>query len=121
MSLVSYFFSCNLLYKLCVVNRQNLLFFIPYFVSWYQSYRFLRPGHHSGFHRHFSSLHSWIFFLFTCSLQTYWNLFNSEEMEKVRSLLGFLDKPSGTCSLALPGAPSLSSCINVSHRVYDDS
>ncbi|RVX23273.1 hypothetical protein CK203_000307 [Vitis vinifera] len=27
--------------------------------------------------------------------------FNSEEMEKLRSLLGFLDKPTGTCSLAL--------------------
>ena len=91
-------------------NRQNLLFFIPYFVSWYQSCMFLRPRHHSG-------LHSWIFFY----SRVYWNLFNSEEMEKLRSLLGSLDKPIGTCSLALSGTPSLSFCINVSHRVYDDS
>ena len=47
--------------------------------------------------------------------------FNSEEMEKLRSLLGFLDKPTGTCSLALLGTPSFSFCINASHRVYDDS
>ena len=47
--------------------------------------------------------------------------FNSEEMEKLRSLLGSLDKPTRTCSLALSGTPSLSFCINVSHRVYDDS
>ena len=47
--------------------------------------------------------------------------FNSEEMEKLRSLLGSLDKPTGTCSLALSGTPSLSFCINASHRVYDDS
>ena len=45
--------------------------------------------------------------------------FNSEEMEKMRSLLESLDKPIGTCSLALSGTPSLSFCINVSHRVYD--
>ena len=45
--------------------------------------------------------------------------FNSEEMEKLRSLLGSLDKPIGTCSLALSGTPSLSFCINASHRVYD--
>ena len=43
----------------------------------------------------------------------------SEEMEKLRSLLGSLDKPIGTCSLALSGTPSLSFCINASHRVYD--
>ncbi|RVW33917.1 hypothetical protein CK203_082977 [Vitis vinifera] len=42
-------------------------------------------------------------------------------MEKLRSLLGSLDKPTRTCSLALPSTPSLSFCINVSHRVYDDS
>ena len=42
-------------------------------------------------------------------------------MEKLRSLLGSLDKPTGTCSLALSGTPSLSFCINASHRVYDDS
>ncbi|RVW17571.1 hypothetical protein CK203_083466 [Vitis vinifera] len=46
--------------------------------------------------------------------------FNSEEMEKLRSLLGFLDKPIGTCSLALSGTPSLSFCINASHKIYDD-
>ena len=44
--------------------------------------------------------------------------FNTEEMEKLRSLLGSLDKPTGTCILA-----HLHSffCINASHRVYDDS
>ena len=42
-------------------------------------------------------------------------------MEKLRSLLGSLDKPIGTCYLALSGTPSFSFCINVSHRVYDDS
>ena len=47
--------------------------------------------------------------------------FNSEEMEKMRSLLESLDKPIGTCSLALSGTISLSFCINASHRVYDDS
>ena len=44
-----------------------------------------------------------------------------EEMEKLRSLLGSLNKPTRTCSLALSDTPSLSFCINVSHRVYDDS
>ena len=29
--------------------------------------------------------------------------FNNEEMEKLRSLLGSLDKPTGACSLALLG------------------
>ena len=47
--------------------------------------------------------------------------FNSEEMEKLKSLLGSLDKPTGTYSLALSGTPSLSFCINASHKVYDDS
>ncbi|RVW31842.1 Retrovirus-related Pol polyprotein from transposon TNT 1-94 [Vitis vinifera] len=42
-------------------------------------------------------------------------------MEKLRSLLGSLDKPTRTCSLALSGTLSLSFCINASHRVYDDS
>ncbi|KAL6350043.1 hypothetical protein AAG906_003976 [Vitis piasezkii] len=42
-------------------------------------------------------------------------------MEKLRSLLGSLDKPTGTCSLALSGTPSLSFCINASYQVYDDS
>ena len=49
------------------------------------------------------------------------NGFNSEEMEKLRSLLGSLDKSTGTYSLALSGTPSFSFCINISHRVYDDS
>ena len=31
--------------------------------------------------------------------------FNNEEMEKLRSLLGSLDKPMGACSLALSGTP----------------
>ena len=47
--------------------------------------------------------------------------FNSEEMEKLRSLLGSPDKPTRTCSLALSGTPSLFFFINASHRVYDDS
>ena len=47
--------------------------------------------------------------------------FNNEEMEKLRSLLGSLDKPTGACSLALLGTPSLSFCINASNKVYDDS
>ena len=42
-------------------------------------------------------------------------------MEKLRSLLGSLDKPTQTCYLVLSGTPSLSFCINSSHRVYDDS
>ena len=46
--------------------------------------------------------------------------FNSEEMEKLKILLGSLDKPNGTCYLALSSTPSLFFCINVSHRVYDD-
>ena len=47
--------------------------------------------------------------------------FNSEEMEKLRSLLGSLNKPTRTCFLALSSTPPLSFCINASHRVYDDS
>ena len=42
-------------------------------------------------------------------------------MEKLRNLLGSLNKPTRTWSLALSDTPSLSFCINVSHRVYDDS
>ena len=42
-------------------------------------------------------------------------------MEKLRSLLGSLDKPTGACSLALSGTPSFSFCINASNKVYDDS
>ena len=42
-------------------------------------------------------------------------------MEKLRNLLGSLNKPIGTCSLALSGTPSFSFYINASHRVYDDS
>ncbi|CBI15074.3 unnamed protein product, partial [Vitis vinifera] len=41
-------------------------------------------------------------------------------MEKLRSLLGSLNKPTRTCYLALLGTPSLFFCINASHRVYDD-
>ena len=47
--------------------------------------------------------------------------FNNEEMEKLRSLLGSLDKVTGACSLALSGTPSFSFCINASNKVYDDS
>ena len=47
--------------------------------------------------------------------------FNNEEMEKLRSLLGSLDKPTGACSLALSGIPSFSFCINALNKVYDDS
>ena len=46
--------------------------------------------------------------------------FNNEEMEKLTSLLGSLDKPKGACSLTLSGAPSFSFCINASNKVYDD-
>ena len=47
--------------------------------------------------------------------------FNNKEMEKLRSLLGSLEKPMGDCSLALSGTPSFSFCINASNKVYDDS
>ena len=47
--------------------------------------------------------------------------FNNEEMEKLRSLLGSLNKPTGAGSLALSGTPSFYFCINASNRVYDDS
>ena len=47
--------------------------------------------------------------------------FNNEEMEKLRSFLGSLDKPTRDCSLALLGTPSFSFCINASNKVYDDS
>ena len=46
---------------------------------------------------------------------------NNEEMKKLRSLLGSLDKPTGACSLALSGTPSFSFSINASNKVYDDS
>ena len=41
-------------------------------------------------------------------------------MEKLRSFLGSLDKPTGACSLALSGTPSLSFCINALNKVYGD-
>ena len=47
--------------------------------------------------------------------------FNNEEMEKLRSLLGSLDKSTGACSLALSSTPSFHFCINASNKVYDDS
>ena len=47
--------------------------------------------------------------------------FNNEEMEKLRCLLGSLNKLAGACSLGLSGTPSFSFCINASNRVYDDS
>ena len=47
--------------------------------------------------------------------------FNNEEMEKLRSLLGSLDKPTRACSFTLSGTPSFSFCINASNKVYDDS
>ena len=46
---------------------------------------------------------------------------NNEEMKKLGSLLGYLDKPTGACSLALSDTPSFSFCINASNKVYDDS
>ena len=103
-------------------NIQNLLFFIPYFMSWYQSCRFLRPRHHSGLHCHFSGLHSWIFFIYSrvlykpngiCSIVKKW-----------RSWEACWDPLTNLLELVLwlfSGTPSLSFCINVSHRVYDDS
>ena len=42
-------------------------------------------------------------------------------MEKLRCLLGSLDKPTGACSLALLSTPSFSFFINASNKVYDDS
>ena len=42
-------------------------------------------------------------------------------MEKLRSLLGSLDKPTRACSLAISGTPSFFFCINASNKVYDDS
>ena len=47
--------------------------------------------------------------------------FNNEEMENLRSLLGSLDKPTRSYSLALPSTPSFSFWINASNKVYDDS
>ena len=47
--------------------------------------------------------------------------FHNEEMEKLGSLLGSLDKPKRACSLALSGTPSLFFCINALNKVYDDS
>ena len=47
--------------------------------------------------------------------------FNNEEMEKLRSLLGYLDKPTRACSLTLSSTPLFSICINASNKVYDDS
>ena len=47
--------------------------------------------------------------------------FNNEEMEKLKSLLGSLDKPTRACSLALSGTPSFSFCKNASNKNYDYS
>ena len=46
--------------------------------------------------------------------------FNNEEIKKLKSLLGSLNKPTGACSLALLGTPSFFFCINASNSVYDD-
>ena len=79
-------------------------------MSWYQSCRFLRPGHHSG-------LHSWIFFYSRVLLPTFIaaNFFVS------RSALILRDHVFSWKMLENSGTPSLSFCINASHKVYDDS
>ena len=42
-------------------------------------------------------------------------------MEKLRSLLGSLHKPTRACSLALTSIPLFYFFINASNKVYDDS
>ena len=42
--------------------------------------------------------------------------FNNKEMEKLRSLLGSLDKPTGACSLILSGTPLFSFYINAPNK-----
>ena len=44
---------------------------------------------------------------------------NNEEMEKLRSLLGSLNKPTGAFSFS--STPSFSFCINALNKVYDDA
>jgi hypothetical protein len=46
---------------------------------------------------------------------------NQEEVERVRSLIGNLDKPSGTCSLAYSGAFPTSIGLNVSGETFANS
>ena len=50
-------------------------------------------------------------------------VFNSDEIEKLRNLLGTLEKPSssGACSLALSGESLLSFGPNVSGKLFEDS
>ena len=47
--------------------------------------------------------------------------FNNEEIEKLRSLLGSLEKPSRACTLALSGKPPFSFCMNASDESYANS
>ena len=43
--------------------------------------------------------------------------FNSEEIEKLKNLLGSLEKSSGACSLTLSGKPSFLFCMNASGKI----
>ena len=47
--------------------------------------------------------------------------FNSEEIEKLKNLLGSLEKSSGACSLALSGKPLQPICMNASEKNYANS
>ena len=46
--------------------------------------------------------------------------FNGEEIEKLRSLLGSLEKPSGACSLALSGEFSFPFCLTASNKISNN-
>ena len=86
-------------------------------MSWYQSCRFLRLGHHSSLHHHFFGLHSWIFF-YSCVLLP---AFIAIDFFVSRSALILRDQVFSWKMLENSGTPSFSFCINASHRVYDDS
>jgi hypothetical protein len=47
--------------------------------------------------------------------------FNSEEIEKLKNLLGSLEKSSKVCSLALSSKPSFPFCMNVLNKFYANS
>ena len=46
---------------------------------------------------------------------------NREEIERIRNLLGSLQKPSEACSLALSGISSFPFCMNASEKFYSNS
>ena len=98
-------------------NRKRTYYFSSHISCHGIKAKFLRLGHHSGLHRHFSGLHSWIFFYSRVLLLA----FIAIDFFVSRSALIPRDQVFLWKMLENSGTPSFSFCINVSHKVYDDS